>query len=76
MPCPCKNENIAYTTIFWYLLIMQVKINNRGNGACPLCHYDKKCSFQKKLTKALETVKSKEEFELVVYTCPYFKEKF
>jgi len=55
---------------------MQVKINHRGNGACPLCHYNGKCTYQKKIQKTMEDVKSKEVFELVIYTCPYFKEKF
>ncbi len=55
---------------------MEVQINPRGNGACPLCYYNGRCSLQKKITAALEDVKKKEEFELVVYTCPQFKEKF
>ena len=55
---------------------MIVKINPRGNGGCPLCHYDGRCSIQKKMKAALEEYKKNEEFEFVVYTCPYFKEKF
>jgi hypothetical protein len=55
---------------------MIVKINPRGNGACPLCHYDGRCSIQKKMKTALEEFRKNEEFEVVVYTCPHFKEKF
>jgi hypothetical protein len=55
---------------------MQVKINPRGNGACPLCHYDGRCSLQNRIRTSLEDMKKNEEFEIVVYTCPQFKEKF
>ncbi|MFO7849878.1 MAG: hypothetical protein R6V67_07955 [Spirochaetia bacterium] len=55
---------------------MEVKINPRGNGACPLCYYNGRCTIQRKMSAALKDVKEKEEFELVVYTCPQFKEKF
>jgi len=55
---------------------MQVQINHRGNGACPLCRNNGKCKYQKKIKESLAEFRSKEEFELVIYTCPYFKEKF
>jgi len=54
---------------------MQVEINHRGNGACPICRYDGKCMYQEKIRQALSEVKSRENFELVIYTCPHFKEK-
>jgi hypothetical protein len=54
---------------------MQVKINHRGNGACPLCRHDGKCLYQKKIVEALADIKSREDFELVIYSCPHFKEK-
>jgi hypothetical protein len=55
---------------------MQVKINPRGNGACPLCAHNGRCSLQKQILKTLSETKPQEEFELVIYTCPVFKEKF
>jgi len=56
---------------------MRIEINPRGNGACPLCEKNKSCRVQNTLAKSLDTmgVSSEEELEIVVYSCPYFKEK-
>jgi hypothetical protein len=55
---------------------MEVTINPRENGACPLCRYHGRCTLQNKIRTALEDVKNEEKFELVIYSCPHFKEKF
>ncbi len=60
-----------------YFIPMKVEINPRGNGACPLCVSDKNCRIQRKLAANVDDVNpsSEAEMELVVYACPYFKEK-
>jgi hypothetical protein len=55
---------------------MNVKINPRGNGACPICSYNGRCLIQQSLEETLAEKEKKEEFELVIYSCPRFKEKF
>jgi hypothetical protein len=56
---------------------MRIEINPRGNGACPLCAKNKSCRVQNTLGKSIESMGSstEEELEIVVYSCPYFKEK-
>jgi hypothetical protein len=55
---------------------MQVDINPRGNGACPLCKQNGQCRFQKTLVESMEPFEDKNmPMELVIYSCPYFKEK-
>ncbi|WP_319560917.1 hypothetical protein [Marispirochaeta sp.] len=56
---------------------MKVEINNRENGACPLCIRNGNCALQKALQKALHEYDKPvdHEMELVIYTCPRFKEK-
>jgi hypothetical protein len=55
---------------------MKLEINPRGNGACPLCANNGKCLLQTKFTEAVENVDKTEEIEIVIYTCPRFRERF
>lgn len=57
---------------------MQVDLNPRGNGACPLCDHNGSCRIQKKLEASVASFHDRDEtppMELVVYSCPQFKEK-
>jgi hypothetical protein len=55
---------------------MQVEINSRGNGACPLCNSNGNCRVQDSLTKEMGAFSDKNDpMELVVYSCPQFQEK-
>ena len=56
---------------------MQVDMNPRGNGACPLCVQDGSCRIQKALTVSVAPLPENDDtpIELVVYSCPQFKEK-
>jgi hypothetical protein len=53
---------------------MKVSINPRGNGACPLCIYNKKCLVQETLEKTLNTVYANGELGVVIYNCSKFLE--
>ena len=57
---------------------MRIEINQRGNGACPLCKNHNNCNIQTELRESIKRVDLKEEMEmeLVIYRCPKFKEKF
>jgi hypothetical protein len=55
---------------------MEVEINSRGNGACPLCNLNGRCRVQDTLLKAMKTFSSEDDpMELVVYSCPQFQER-
>lgn len=57
---------------------MQVDFNPRGNGACPLCVSNGACRIQKALSNSVDSFQDREEsspMEIVVYSCPRFKEK-
>jgi hypothetical protein len=55
---------------------MDVAINPRGNGACPLCDQNGVCRVQGTLFKALEEFSAQDDpMEVVVYSCPQFQEK-
>jgi len=55
---------------------MQIELNSRGNGACPLCVSSGNCQIQETLIKTLDNFSSDENtMELVIYSCPYFDEK-
>jgi hypothetical protein len=56
---------------------MQIEINSRGNGACPLCSSNGNCRVQDTLITAMITFSSENDpMELVVYSCPQFQEKY
>lgn len=57
---------------------MHVDVNPRGNGACPLCVYNGSCRIKKALVASVITIPEAGDtspMELVVYSCPHFKEK-
>ncbi len=55
---------------------MRIDINPRGNGACPLCNVNNQCHIQKALKQAMVPVPDRDmPIELVIYSCPHFKEK-
>jgi hypothetical protein len=55
---------------------MQIEINSRGNGACPLCSSNGNCRIQDALQNTMAVFYEEgDPMELVVYSCPQFKEK-
>ena len=55
---------------------MEVEINPRGNGACPLCAMGGACHIQNTLIRAMKAYSSWDNpMEIVVYSCPQFQEK-
>jgi hypothetical protein len=56
---------------------MKLEINPRGNGACPLCSADAACRLKRRLAAALADSPESEEggMEIVIYSCPSFREK-
>ncbi|MBN1523789.1 MAG: hypothetical protein JW904_04855 [Spirochaetales bacterium] len=58
--------------------MVHVHLNERNNGACPLCQRRLDCGIISEITKACEK-KAKplndEEMEVVIYRCPMFKEE-
>ena len=55
---------------------MQVEINARGNGACPICTFSDSCHVQDALMETLDEISSEDhQMELVIYSCPFFVEK-
>jgi hypothetical protein len=55
---------------------MNVDLNPRGNGACPLCVYVGNCRIRKTLKTSVSEIKIHDgsALEIVIYTCPEFKE--
>jgi hypothetical protein len=55
---------------------MNIHINHRGNGTCPTCTYWNDCSLHKTVTDTLGTKGNRKqmEMEIVIYSCPYYKE--
>jgi hypothetical protein len=57
-------------------MFMQIAINSRNNGACPLCTSNENCRIQDTLAEAISGFSSEEDpMELVIYSCPHFQEK-
>jgi len=54
---------------------MKLEINQRGNGACPLCSSSANCRIQRMLASGVEKAGAEAEMEIVVYSCPYFSER-
>jgi hypothetical protein len=55
---------------------MQIEINSRGNGACPLCNANGNCRIQDALQNTMMAFYEEgDPMELVVYSCPQFREK-
>jgi hypothetical protein len=57
---------------------MRLDMNPRGNGACPLCRLLPRCPLRKALAESLEEFRDPEDtgMEIVIYTCPMFKESY
>lgn len=53
---------------------MENEINHRGNEACPLCKKNSKCRIIGALAEATRPDKQSDKLEIVIYTCPDFKE--
>jgi hypothetical protein len=54
----------------------EVKLNPRGNGACPICGQNEACRVQSTLITAMEEFSLEDDpIELVIYSCPHFQEK-
>jgi len=56
---------------------MQLDINPRGNGACPLCRRLPDCRIRKLLVESVASLhdSSGTGMEIALYTCPSFSEK-
>lgn len=54
---------------------MELLLNPRGNGACPLCVNSGNCRIQRQLMENVGKLTNDQEMEIVIYTCPYFREK-
>jgi hypothetical protein len=77
-----KKENVpspVYTEDLFSAILykrMDVAINPRGNGACPLCEQNDACRIQGSLSQAMEGFSAQDDpIEVVVYSCPQFEEK-
>jgi hypothetical protein len=57
---------------------MEIHFNPRDNGACPLCTKIATCAIRTALAGSLEDLRdsSAQGMEIVVYSCPMFKERF
>lgn len=53
------------------------KINPRGNGACPICMRTDDCRIKKAIAASISDFTEDEamEMEIVIYSCPQFREK-
>ncbi len=51
---------------------MNIKINPQGNGACPLCNFNKKCNYHKMIHDAFHDTAASKKMEMVIYECPKF----
>ena len=73
------HEGIAVIATSWVdsRTAMEVNINPRGNGACPLCTKETSCISRRNLAKANTHVSDPtgHGMEIVVYSCPQFAEK-
>lgn len=59
---------------------MNLDINPRGNGACPLCAANGACRIQRRLRESIDECPGcsdpdSGDLEIVIYSCPGFKER-
>ena len=56
---------------------MNLELNPRGNGACPICLHLKDCVIRKRLITSIADVTSPdgEGMEIAIFACPSFTEK-
>ena len=56
---------------------MNVTFSARGTGACPLCRKMDRCPLRKRFAASLSNHEAGkgDDFEIVVYVCPYFVEQ-
>jgi hypothetical protein len=57
---------------------MEIHLNPRDNGACPLCTKIDACPVRGRITDSVAEIRdpSSQGMEIVIYTCPLFKERF
>ncbi len=55
---------------------MDLDLNPRGNGACPLCRKERSCFIRKRLQNSLSDIINDrvENMQLVIYVCPNYEE--
>ncbi len=55
---------------------MKLNINQKGNGACPLCRKNTNCIVQINLANSIEDLNDPQEhgLEIAIYICPGFEE--
>jgi len=55
---------------------MNMEINPRGNGACPICNFSGTCRIQDSISNSVSAFPQQNDLiELVIYSCPQFQEK-
>jgi len=56
---------------------MNLELNPRGNGACPICTHLKDCAIRRRLISSIADVSSPdgEGMEIAIFACPSFVEK-
>jgi hypothetical protein len=56
---------------------MEISFNPRDNGACPICSKKAVCAIRRALAGSVADISDRHAngLELVVYSCPQFKEK-
>lgn len=56
---------------------MKMDINPRGNGACTICLLTHDCRVRRLLIANADSLEggADEAMEIVIYSCPYFREK-
>lgn len=56
---------------------MNLELNPRGNGACPICSHITDCAIRRRLISSIAEVSAPdgESMEVAVFACPSFAEK-
>jgi hypothetical protein len=72
-------NSIVSPPCFPYIIGMDLKLNPRGNGACPLCTRRFNCPIRKSLKEGIKHVKlqyapNNHPLEAVIHSCPAFDE--
>jgi hypothetical protein len=64
--------------LFCYDEFMDIRFNPQNNGACPLCTKMEECVIRKGFSASVKAMRdsSRSGMEMVIYSCPMFKERF